>query len=231
VNVATARLVAQREIRERGRSTALRVGTVISLLIVAAAVAVPALRKGHRPTYRVGIVGKLSAPVEDSIVRTGVAVGAMVLLHPEPNVTAAAADLRANRIDVAVIGGRRLLVKTGVSRASTSTRAIFIASVAQAVSIQSGLEQSGIPPSRAASLAHGPPLPIDSLQPAPHNDTQRLTAFYGVLLLFLLVQQYGYWLLIVWWRRNRREWSRCCWRPSSRPSYWSGRQSVSASSP
>jgi ABC-2 type transport system permease protein len=196
LNVASSRLVAQREIRERGRSTALRVGTVISVLLVAAAVAVPALRKGHRPTYRVGVVGRVSAPLEDSIVRTGAAVGATVHLRAEPSEAASAADLRANRIDVAVIGRQRLLVKKGVSRASTSTRAIFVASVAQAVSLQLGLEQSGIPPDRAASLAHAPPLPVDSLQPAPHNDTQRLTAFYGVLLLFFLVQQYGYWLLI-----------------------------------
>jgi ABC-2 type transport system permease protein len=198
VNVAATRLVAEREIRERGRSTALRVGTVISLLLVTAAVAIPALRKSHGPTYRVGLVGNLSKPVEDSVVRAGAEVGAKVRLQPEPSEAAAASDLRANRIDLAVIGLQRLLVKTGSQsgRASTSTKAIFVASVAQAVGLEAALEHNGIPPDRAGALAHAPPLPVASLQPAPHDGTQRLTAFYGVLLLYLLVQQYGYWLLL-----------------------------------
>ena len=45
-------------------------------------------------------------------------------------------------------------------------------------------------------LAHPAPLPITSLEPALHNQTARVTAIYGLILMFVLLSQYGTWILL-----------------------------------
>ena len=50
-------LVAHREIRERVKTPRLRVATLIVLLVVAAGIIIPVVRKGHESTVRVGAVG------------------------------------------------------------------------------------------------------------------------------------------------------------------------------
>lgn len=190
------KLVATREIRERGRSTALRVGTVISLLLVAAAVAIPTLHHSGRPTFRVGLVGPASQSLMPTIRRAGAAVDAVVDPVAEPDEAAAERDLRSGRINVAVIDRQRLVVDKQIDSGDTSSRAVFVSELSREVSLQAGLEQAGIPADQTAGLINPVPLPVRALKPASKNSSERITVFYGILLLLMLVQQYGYWLLL-----------------------------------
>jgi ABC-2 type transport system permease protein len=66
--------------------------------------------------------------------------------------------------------------------------------------VQAGLESAGIAPERALRLANPPPLPVQSLKPLPRNHktnpTGKTSALYGLILTYVLLAQFGTWLLI-----------------------------------
>jgi ABC-2 type transport system permease protein len=189
-------LVAAREVRERFRSRVFRVGTILVILVVAAAIVIPVLRKGHHSQARVGVVGTLSAPLQRTVVEAGAAAGVTVVLVPQASVEAAEAALRSGDISLAIDGTQRLLVKQALSATDTSANALAARTIASALSLQAGLEAAGIPPAQAATLARPTPLPIVGLEKAAHNQTQRATTVYGLILIFILLSQYGTWILM-----------------------------------
>jgi len=189
-------LVARREVRERVRGRTFRVGTAIILLAVAAAVTIPVLRKGGENRERVGIVGALSAPLRATVITTGPALGTKVTLVPEASVPAATRALKAGRLDLVLVGTRRILVDESLDPNDTSTTALLARTISAQVSLQAGLERAGIPSAQALRLANPPPLPVQSLKPPRHNQTARTTAVYGLILTYVLLTQFGTWLLM-----------------------------------
>jgi ABC-2 type transport system permease protein len=189
-------LVARREVRERVRGRAFRVGTLIILLAVAAAVTIPVLRKGGTNQVRVGIVGTLSAPLRTTVASAGLAVGAKVTLVPESSLRSATHALTAGHVELVLVGARRIVVDQSLDPSSTSTLALVARVIAASVSLQAGLEGAGIAPSTALRLANPPPLPVQSLKPPQRNQTARTTAVYGLILTYVLLTQFGTWLLM-----------------------------------
>ena len=189
-------LVARREVRERTRSRAFRIGTAVILVAIAAAVVIPVLRRGHHSHEVVGVVGTVSAPIRAAAVAIGPALGTTVTLRDEPSDTAARHDLDAGTVNVVLDGTTRVLVKTAPSASNTSTTALLARALAAVVSLQSGLEASGLPPARAAQLAHPAPLPVTGLHAARRNDTARTMTLYGLILTYVLLSQYGTWILM-----------------------------------
>ena len=188
-------LVARREVRERVKGRTFRIGTLVILVAVAAAVTIPVLRKGHNVQH-VGVVGTLSAPLRATIVAAGPAVGTKVVLIPEASVAAAQRALVAGRVAIVLVGTQRILVDQGLQPSDTSTTALLVRVISSAVSLQAGLVKAGISPLHAVRLANPPPLPIHSLKPAQHNQTARTTAIYGLILTYVLLTQFGTWLLM-----------------------------------
>ena len=191
-------LVARREIRERVKTRTFRVATVVILLAVAAAVVLPVVLKGQKDHVRVGVVGGLSAPLRAAVLAAGPAVGTNLTLVPEPSVAAAQGGLRSGRLAIAVVDSRQLVVDKGLSASDTTTTALLARVLADNISLQAGLEHAGVPPERAAALAHPPPLPVRSLEPAAsrRNATARTTEVYANILTYVLLTQFGTWILI-----------------------------------
>jgi ABC-2 type transport system permease protein len=189
-------LVAGREVRERTRGRVFRIGTVIILLGVAAAIVLPALRQGqHSTQQRVGIVGTISAPLRNTIIASGQPLGATVSVTGESDLATAERDLSAGRLAVVIVDSERLIVDAAPGSGDGSTTALLVGALSSTVSLQAGLEASGLSPQRAAALAHPPPLPVTSLHPARHR-TGLTTTLYGSILLFVLLSQYGTWILM-----------------------------------
>jgi len=189
-------LVARREVRERVRGRTFRVGTAVILLAVAAAVTIPVLRKGGESHQRVGIVGTLSGPLRASIVATGPALGTKITLVSEASLATATRALTAGRLDVVLVGTHRIVVDQSLDPTDTSTTALLARTISASVSLQAGLEHAGIPPANALRLANPPPLPVQSLKPPRHDQTARTTAVYGLILTYVLLTQFGTWLLM-----------------------------------
>ncbi len=189
-------LVARREIRERVRGRTFRIGTLIILVAVAAAVTIPVLHKGSQSTSRVGVVGALSAPLRVTVVASGTGLGTKVVIVEEQSLASATRALKAGRLDLVLVDSDRIVVNQSLDPGDTSTTALLVRTIAGSVALQGGLQSSGIAPGQALALAHPRPLPVSSLQPPRRNDTARATAVYGLILTYVLLTQFGTWLLM-----------------------------------
>jgi ABC-2 type transport system permease protein len=188
--------VAGREVRERFRSRVFKVGTLIILAVVAAAVVIPVLRGSQASSETVAVVGGLPTPLQSSLAVTGESIGVTLHFFDEPSLAAARTDLVAGRVGLVIVDGQRLLVKRAISPSDTSDSAEVVRVVASEAGLQLGLEHAGLPAAEAAQLSHPAPLPVASLQPAQSNGTARVTATYGLILIFVLLSQYGTWIII-----------------------------------
>ena len=86
-------IVAEREIRQRVRSRAFAVSTIVLLLVVAAGVTIPAILAHHAKPQRVGIVGGPPASMTEVVQEAGRLTGIGVTVVAEPSVAAGEAAL------------------------------------------------------------------------------------------------------------------------------------------
>ena len=188
-------LVALREIRERVRGRIFRVGTVVILLVVAAAIVIPVIHGGKARPEEVGVVGPADPSLGPLIQQAGARVGTAVRIVPEPSARAADDAVRSGAIDLAVVDGDRVVVNAPVSAEGTST----VATVAQEVAVELGIEHAyraaGLSGSQVAQLARAKPVPVQSLQPSTKG-TARTTSVVGLILVFLMLTQYNTWILM-----------------------------------
>ena len=84
-------IVAEREIRQRGRSRAFAVSTIVLLLVVAAGVTIPAILAHHAKPQRVGIVGGPVASMTATVQEAGHLTDSGVTVVPEPSLATAEA--------------------------------------------------------------------------------------------------------------------------------------------
>jgi ABC-2 type transport system permease protein len=189
-------LVAARELRERLRGRAFRVGTLLILAVIAAAIVIPAVRGDRASVQRVGVVGVLSTPLRAGLVADATAAGTTVTLVSVASRPAAEADLRAGRIDIAVIDSREVVTDKPATADGTSATAQLADAVARTLGTAQAVQAAGLTSAQAAALAAARPLPVASLQAAGPGSTQRDTSLVGLLLVFFLLTQYNAWTLI-----------------------------------
>lgn len=191
-------LVAAREIRERTRGRVFRVGTIIILLAVAAGIVIPTLHhsSGGSDREHVAIVGVVSAPLRTSIIALGPAVGATVAVTTAPDLTAARHDLAAGHIDIVLNGTTGILLNTTPNANDSSTTTQLAQAMALTVSLQTSLQANGLSAQKAAAQTHPTPLPITGLHPAHKGTSPHPVTIYGLILLFVLLSQYGTWILL-----------------------------------
>jgi ABC-2 type transport system permease protein len=188
-------LVAAREVRARIRGRIFRVGTLLILTGVAAAIVIPVLN-GEKHPDRVGVVGALSAPLRAAILNTGTSIRTTVDLVPEANVRAAHDDLRSGRISLAILDGRDIVVNKAIGSTDTSTTAQLVRALSTTLGVDEALAAAGLSPAQVEQLARARPLPVASLQPGAASGTAHTTSLVGLILLFVMLTQYGTWTLI-----------------------------------
>jgi ABC-2 type transport system permease protein len=189
-------LVAARELRERLRGRAFRIGTVLILAVIAAAIVIPTVRGDKTSVQRVGVVGVLSTPLRAGVAADATAAGTTVTIVAEASRPAAEADLRGGEIDLAIIDGREVVTDKPITADDSSTTAQLVDAVARTVGTADAVRAAGLTTAQATALAAARPLPITSLQPAGPGSTQRTTSLIGLVLVFFLLIQYNTWTLI-----------------------------------
>jgi ABC-2 type transport system permease protein len=189
-------MVAMREIRERVRGRIFRVGTLIILVVVGAAIVIPTLHKGAAATTQtVGIVGAHSSEVTGVLHTAAERSQDQVTLVSLPSLAAAKNALRSGRIDLAVVDGAQLLVDQPVDSKNSSADAAFVRDVAAYLGVLQAYQAAGLTPAQASAVAHAKSVPVDSLQP-PSSSTTKATSVIGLVLLFFMLTQYCTWILI-----------------------------------
>jgi ABC-2 type transport system permease protein len=193
-------LIVRREVHERVTSRVFRIGTLVVLIGVAAAVVIPVIDRGGTPVTRVGIVGPTTALVRPTLAAVGTALGVKVRISDEPSLGAAKSALRSGRIDLALVDDRYFEVAQGISATDTSALTTYARSVAHYLGVEGTLAKEGIPTSHIGALtfmlAGSAGLQIRGLTPAHHKSANLVTALYVLILTYVLLSQYGTWLLM-----------------------------------
>lgn len=198
------RLVAWRELRERGRSKAYIISTIFTLILLGGAIALPALFGGDPTTYQLGIVGEGGEP----IVATASALAAERAGDEEEpdgfettvfeDITAAEAALDEGEIEAILVGDQELVVPgtgnafggpggsmTGLLQEAAGTRRVqdLVASNEEAAEI--------------LELLASEPLEVRNLDGAEDDEAELrgLIAFVGLILMYIAVLTYGSWML------------------------------------
>ncbi len=153
-------LVAAREIRERLRGRIFRVGTVVILAAVAAAIVIPVLTRTKAQPQQVGVVGSLPAPFRTAVLASAASVGTKVNLVHEPSLSAARRALGSGSIDLAIVQSRELLVNKAIGANDTSTTAQLVLTLAQNLGVVEAMVAAKLSAAQASLLTNVKPLHV-----------------------------------------------------------------------
>lgn len=189
-------LVAAREVRERTRGKIFRVGTLVILLGVSAAIVIPVIHSSKAGTQRVGVVGALSTTLSRDVLAISTAIHAPVVLVDEPSEKAADRALADGRVELVILDSRVLVVNRIFQSTDTSATAELGRSVASVLSLHAAYAAAYITDAQAAALSRARPTPVESLVAAKNRGAGQATSIYGLILMFVLLQQYAAWTLM-----------------------------------
>lgn len=180
-------LIARRELRERFRSRAFRVGTAVQIFIVLIVVVIGALSGGDDgpTTYKLGATGAQSAPLAAAAKARAPAFSARVDVRSYPDPAAATQAVRDSDVDAALVGAR-LIVRGG----SDTPLAGIVEAGAQRLESLEALSKAGVPPAAATRALSPPPLPVAQVS-ASGDENGVVIAFIGTLLLYIAILSYG----------------------------------------
>lgn len=181
-------IVMRREVTERLRSRAFRIGTAIQLAAVVVLLVVAAVTSGGTDTKTVALVGPASAPYAQPLAAAGPALDARIRTRTLPDRAAAVRAVRDEDVDAAVVAGREVLVKDDARDAL----AAVVQQTHRQLALRAALEGAGV---RGAALQRAldpAPLTVRALDPASADQEERRgLAFIAVLLLYLAIFGYG----------------------------------------
>ena len=191
-------LVAGREIRERVRGRIFRVGTIIMLVGVGAAVVIPTIHSGGGPTpQRVGVVGGLSSDGRQVVAASAKANDDAVILVNESSTIHAKADLRAGRVDAVIVDSDEILLDQPVNSSTSPADSGLVNQVAQYLGVLRAYREAGLTASQVERINKYQPVAVSSLvSGSKSTNVSKGTSVIGMVLLFFMLTQYCTWILI-----------------------------------
>jgi ABC-2 type transport system permease protein len=193
-------LIMAREVRERFRGRVLKVTTLFILIVVAAAIVIPVLHSGKTKPQEVGIVGTLSSSLRATVTSSAKSSNVSIHFVPESSAEKAKSDLHSGRINVAIVNGRELLVKSSLSSTDTSAGAQLVRSVAENLGIAEAFRAAKLSPAQSETLNEAKALPIASVEGGTSKsggeNASEATSLIGIILIFVMLGQYNTWILI-----------------------------------
>jgi ABC-2 type transport system permease protein len=192
-------LVARREIVEATRTTSFRVTLLISALALAAIIVVANLSSDEPTTHDVVVAGTDAPARVDALARVGAAAGLAVHVTTAPDDDAARALVADGDADVAVAAdGATLTTRQPVDLAGDSDLARVVNVVRADLALDNGLRAAGLTPEQAEQVRASPAPEVVSVQgedPDEVDPSRIATATITNILLFIMLQTYGQWVL------------------------------------
>jgi ABC-2 type transport system permease protein len=178
------RLVARREVVEQIRGKSFLISTAITLVILCGIIVVPRLLGAGRPeTFDVGVVGGASTAVGRTLAAQADAAGVEVRLRQPADLAAAETAVRDGELDLAIVDGRELVVKSEVNEQLN----LLVQSASRALRAQERLAAAGLDQAEIQSVLAPSPLPVRSLEPV--DATERSKRTIATVSIFLLYGQ------------------------------------------
>ena len=190
-------LVALREVREATRTNSFRITLAISVVALAVIIVISNLGNDDDDPERVAYVGTDAgaAAIED----IGEAIGVDVAVTTVASDDEARAAVLDGDADVAVAAdGARIFTEDELDLTSGSSRATLVSVLRAELALENGLRAAGLSPDEAAEVRSAPPPDVEALAAEPDDevDSERVgTAMITNILLFLMLQMYGGWVL------------------------------------
>lgn len=184
-------LVARREIAERLRTRAFRVGTLLQLVAIVVVLAIASFAGGGEDTKKVALVGPASQPYAETLKAAGPALDATIETSSYDDRAAAANAVEDGDADAAVIDGAEVLVKDDPD----DTLAAAVQATRRQLALSAALDRAGVPPAQLRAALDPAPLRVAVLEPGNEDRAERQgIAFIAVLLLYLAIFIYGLWV-------------------------------------
>ncbi|MHB8465021.1 MAG: ABC transporter permease [Acidimicrobiales bacterium] len=185
MNAHTVRLVATRELRERGRARSYRVTLLLSVVAVVAAIVLPKALAGPNRPLRLGVIG---APLPIGALEK--VVGRSITVTSPPSASAARTLVQDKQLDLAVVGDE-VVVRDQPKPADTSATS----RLAYALASASAAKAAGLTSAQIVALAD-PLGRVTALRPPKPDRTRRqVTTLIGIVLIWSSIQLYGTWIL------------------------------------
>ncbi len=190
-------MIAMREITERVRSRFFRIGTLIVLLAVAAAIIIPTLDKGSSaPTPQsIGVVGSLSPDIEHLLAAAGTANKDKVRFVTERSLAEAKSALRAKTLAFAIVDSNEVLLWEPATLSSSPADPSLVGTAAEYLGVLKAYQTAGLTPTQAAAVDNSRSAPVHTLQPGS-GKAIHAAPIIGIVLLFVMLSQYCTWILI-----------------------------------
>lgn len=195
------KLVATRELKERGRSKAYIISTIFTVLILVGAIIVPTLFGDDVTIHEVGLVGEggealVSAASDLAEQRTPEGEPAEQFeTHTYETVAAAEAAMEEGTIEVAVVDGTALLTLGGSFFGGSSADGM-LQEAAATLRIQDLVAENAEAAEVVALLA-SQPLEVRNIGDTTEDEQgiRGAIAFGGLILMYMAVLTYGTWML------------------------------------
>lgn len=191
-------LVAGREIRERLRGRIFRVGTIIMLLAVSAAIVIPTLNKtstSGTSLQKVGYVGTLPPVTRELILAAAQANSDKVQFIPEASVVLAKSQLKSGASYFSIIDSSEVLLYQPATASSSPADPALVNAVAEYLGVVIAYHDASLTPAQAATVTNSKAVPVHTLV-SSSKGTAATPSIIGIVLLFLLLTQYCTWIMI-----------------------------------
>lgn len=190
-------LVARREILERVRGRIFRIGTIIILLAVGAAILIPKIHSNSTSSpQQVGVVGAPSPALTQVVKYSGTQSRTAVQVVSVPTLASAESKLRSGALDVAIVNGDKIVVNQPITANSSSDTASLVQVLAPELGILHAYQQAGLSGPQIEHVAQARAVPVQSLQVNKVRGVTKGTSVIGVVLIFLMLTQYNTWILM-----------------------------------
>jgi len=181
-------LVARREIRERGRSRAFVASLLLVVVVVAGAIALPALLESDGGTKDVAVTGSVPRALASALEAQGDAVGTTVRIRHYDTLAAGQDAVRDGEVDVLVVDATRLEWRR---RADEQLKAVVTGAI-QLVAVRERAATAGIDPDQVLAIVA--PVQVANVelgQVAGRSPDDETAAFILTLVLFMAISTYG----------------------------------------
>lgn len=188
--------IAMREIKERVRGRIFKIGTLLILVIVAAAIIIPKFHSGSsQSTQTIGVVGSLSHQARVLVEGAGAANGDSVNLVRVASSDAAKSELRAGKVDLVIVDESEVLVDRPAGAKGSSADPGLVTAVANYLGVVKAYRLGGLSPAQANLITNSKPVPIHNLRSGSRTAAQPASVI-GLVLLFIMLTQYCTWILM-----------------------------------
>jgi len=182
--------VIRREYVERVRDRGFLISTGFVVVVVLLITVLPRLLGADdTPSYDVGVTGQQSARLAAALPAAGRAAGVELRVSTQPGEAAATAAVQDERLDLAVVDGRRVIA---LGTPPASVLAVVQATTSQ-LRLASVLTDAGLSADQTRGALSPAPLAVTSLTP-PADEARMAVARFGSFLLYLQLLTYGYWV-------------------------------------